>query len=147
MNGGIARGGYASAANDDQPKKGGEKEMKNKFFAEKVPQMVLDEVAALKQRMTSENCHQLADEAITALEQARAAVTAHNTPETMTALEKAHVRANALTLALTPEMIVTRGIKFTREVHEALDRLDALPSWDDPLLAPAADDEAMDDAA
>jgi hypothetical protein len=64
MNGGIARGGYASAANDDQPKKGGEKEMKINSSPKKFRKW-FSTVAALKQRMTSENCHQLADEAIT----------------------------------------------------------------------------------
>ena len=60
---------------------------------------ILEEMAALRKLLTPENCHRLADKVVTALEQARTAAAADDTPENRVALIKAHTCAHALILA------------------------------------------------
>jgi hypothetical protein len=95
----------------------------------------------LRSRITPENCYRLVDETVTMLEQARAAVADNSTAETRAALMKAHTHAAALTIVATPEETgpevrsgsLLFGIK-SELVMAAFDRLNELPSWEDPLL-------------
>jgi hypothetical protein len=99
--------------------------------------MVLAEVAAMRQAMTPGNCYQLAEEVVATLEQARAAVAAYNTSGTRAASIKTHARAHALQMAVTPEITLLAVRRDTFALLDAaLARLDALPSWDNPLLDP-----------
>lgn len=99
------------------------------------PDEILRKAQALRESMTPENCHRLADETVTALEQARAAVAAHGTEETRAALAEACANAHALILAVNPDMIEAGDVKFAL-LEAAMNRLDQLRLWIDPLLEP-----------
>jgi Arm DNA-binding domain len=94
------------------------------------PEAILEAVTALRAQLTPENCYRLADEVVSALEQARTAAAADNTPENRAALIRAHTRAHALVLAMTPAMIATDEVKFSL-LAAACDRLDQIPLWQD----------------
>jgi hypothetical protein len=95
--------------------------------------IVSERLDVLRETMTPANCYRFIDEAITALEDARAVVEADSSEETRAALMMAHANAQALQLAMTPDMIMTDSVKFAL-LEAAMERLDELPSWEDPLL-------------
>jgi len=91
-------------------------------------QEILRKAHSLREAMTPEKCYCLADEALTALEQARAAVTANSTEETRARLAEAHANAHALILAVTPEMIAAGGVRFTL-LKAAIESMESRIDW------------------